>query len=252
VAPLSLQEEYDNSGLLIGNEDSFIDNALICLDVTPDVVQEAIDRQCGLIISHHPLIFRGLKKLTGSTYVETAVIQAIRNDVAVYAIHTNLDNVLQNGVNGKIAERLGLQDIRVLAPHPAELPGHGAGVVGSLPKALAEEEFLAFLQEAMDLKVIRHTPLKGEKVQKVAVCGGSGSLLLPHAIDSGADFYISADFKYHEFFDAEGRLVIADIGHYESERFTMDLLVDLIRLKFPTFAAHLTKTVTNPITNYPR
>lgn len=252
VAPLALQESYDNSGLLIGNAESTIENALISLDVTPAVVQEAIDRDCQLIIAHHPLIFRGLKRLTGSTYVEEAVIAAVKNDIAVYAIHTNLDNVLQNGVNGQIAGRIGLQNIQVLAPHPVDLDeGRGAGVVGTLANALEEAEFLAHLRKSMDLKVIRHTPLLGKRVRTVAICGGSGSFLLPRAIRSGAEFYVSADFKYHDFFDAEGRIVIADIGHFESERFTMDLLGDLIRTKFSTFAAHLTRTVTNPINFYP-
>lgn len=252
VAPLVLQESYDNSGLLIGNSESSIESALISLDVTPAVVKEAIDRQCGMIISHHPLIFRGLKRLTGNTYVEEAVIAAVRNDIAVYAIHTNLDNVLQNGVNGRIAGRIGLENIQVLSPHPVDRDeGRGAGVVGTLPNALEEADFLAHLKNSMDLKVIRHTPLLGRRVQRVAICGGSGSFLLPLAIRSGAEFFVSADFKYHDFFDAEGRIVVADIGHFESERFTMDLLADLIRTKFSTFAAHLTMTVTNPINFYP-
>ncbi len=252
IAPLSYQEEYDNSGLLIGDHDTLIDGAVICLDVTPAVVKEAIDRKCGLIIAHHPLIFRGLKRLTGTTPVEQSVIDAIRNDIAVYAIHTNLDNVLLNGVNGKIAERLGLHDITVLAPHEGgSIIGRGAGVVGILSEDISENEFLAHLKESMELKLIRHTQLLGNRVQRIAVCGGSGGFLLSKAIRSGAQFFVSADFKYHDFFDANGRIVIADIGHFESERFTMDLLVDLLRINFSTFAAHLTKTVTNPITYYP-
>jgi dinuclear metal center YbgI/SA1388 family protein len=250
IAPLSLQEEYDNSGLLIGSYEQQVESALITLDVTPEIVKEAIDKKCGLIISHHPLIFRGLKRITGQTYVEKAVALAIKNDIAVYAIHTNLDNVLKNGVNGKIAEKLGLQGVEVLSPSGDE-PGRGSGVVGGLPHLHSEKEFLEHLRDSMELKMIRHTPLTGQKVQKVAVCGGSGSFLLPRAMAAGAQFFVSADFKYHDFFNAEGRIVIADIGHFESERFTMDLLADLMRIKFPTFAPHLTEKVTNPITYYP-
>ena len=251
VAPLSLQEEYDNSGLLIGSADAEIASALICLDITPSVVKEAAGRKCPLIISHHPLIFRGLKKITGATYVEQAVIEAIRNDIAIYAIHTNLDNVLLYGVNGKIAQRIGLHDIKVLLPHPhVPSPDSGAGAVGVLSKTLSEGDFLAHLRQTMELKVIRHTPLLGNVVQKVAVCGGAGGFLLSEAIAAGAQFFVSADFKYHDFFNAERRIVIADIGHFESERFTMDLMAELIQIKFPTFAAHLTETVTNPITYY--
>jgi dinuclear metal center YbgI/SA1388 family protein len=252
VAPLSLQEDYDNSGLLVGDPDTRIRRALICLDATPAVVEEAVEKDCDLIISHHPIIFRGLKRLTGSTYVERTVIEAIRNDIALYAIHTNLDNVLIDGVNGKIARRLGLVDCTVLAPKAGEAEtGFGAGLVGNLPESLAEEAFLAWLRDKMELQVIRHTPLLGRPVQRVAVCGGSGSFLLPHAIASEAQVFVSGDFKYHEFFDADGRIVVADIGHFESERFTMDLIAELIQRKFPNFAAQLTTTVTNPITYYP-
>jgi len=251
VAPLSLQESYDNSGLLVGDPSAEVQSALICLDVTPAVVAEAIARNCGLIIGHHPVIFDGLKRLTGTTAVEQVVLKAIRHDIAIYAIHTNLDNVLQDGVNGRIADRLGLQDRAILAPKETALgSGYGAGMVGRLKSSLSEAAFLAFLHDKMDLNVIRHTQLLGKKVETVAVCGGSGSFLLPAAITSGAQVYVSADFKYHEFFDAEQKIVIADIGHFESERFTIDLIGDLIRRKFPNFAAQLTTTVTNPITYY--
>jgi dinuclear metal center YbgI/SA1388 family protein len=252
IAPLSIQEDYDNCGLLVGDADKVVWSALICLEVTPAVIDEAVEKDCDLIISHHPIIFRGLKKLTGKTYVERTVIEAIRNDIALYAIHTNLDNVLVDGVNGKIAGKLGLIDCSVLSPKPGDLgTGFGAGLVGNLPEPLAEEAFLAWLRDKMELQMIRHTPLLGHPVHRVAVCGGSGSFLLPEAIASGADVFISGDFKYHEFFDADGKIVVADIGHFESERFTMDLIADLIRRKFPNFAAQLTTTVTNPIIYYP-
>ena len=251
IAPLSLQESYDNSGLLVGDRNAEVDGALICLDVTPGVVEEAIMLGTGLIVGHHPLIFKGLKRLTGQSAVERAVIQAIRHDIAIYAIHTNLDNVLRDGVNGRIADRLGLASRSVLAPMDTPLgAGYGAGIVGQLSEPVPEEAFLAYLKEKMELRVIRHTPFLGQPVQTIAICGGSGSFLLPAAIDSGAGFYVSADFKYHDFFDADEKIVIADIGHFESERFTIDLIGDLIRRKFPNFAARLTTTVTNPITYY--
>src|SRR5690606_20213437 len=207
IAPLHLQEDYDNAGLLVGSLDDEVESTLICLDVTPAIVDEAIEKGCGLIIGHHPVIFRGLKRLTGETFVEKAVIQAIRHGIAIYAIHTNLDNILQDGVNGMIADRLGLTDRHVLAPR--EDPGMhdvGAGMVGTLPKSMSEGAFLDFLRVRMELRVIRHTRLLGVPVSKVAVCGGSGSFLLARAIASGAQVYVSADFKYHDFFDAEDRI----------------------------------------------
>jgi putative NIF3 family GTP cyclohydrolase 1 type 2 len=193
-----------------------------------------------------------LKRLTGSNYVERTVIEAIRNDIALYAIHTNLDNVLEDGVNGKIAARLGLNDCKVLVPKGLDQNlSYGAGIVGNLPESLAEEAFLAWLRDKMELQMIRHTPPLGRPVQRVAICGGSGSFLLQQAIAADAQIFVSGDFKYHEFFDADGRIVVADIGHFESERFTMDLIAELIQRKFPNFAAQLTTTVTNPITYYP-
>lgn len=252
IAPLALQEDYDNSGLLVGDHGAEIKSALVCLDVTPDIIAEAREKGCGLVIGHHPLIFRGLKRLTGDNHVQRAVMDAIRHGIAIYAIHTNLDNVLQDGVNGKIADRLGLEGRKVLAPKEMEGPeGIGAGVVGRLARPMPEAEFLAYLKERMELKVFRHTKLLGKEVQTVAVCGGSGAFLLPAAKAAGAQCYVSADFKYHDFFEAEENIFIADIGHFESERFTIELIGELIRRKFPNFAAQLTSTVTNPISYYP-
>lgn len=249
IAPLHLQESYDNSGLLIGDVTMEVNRVLISLDVTPDVIREAIDEGCNMVIAHHPLIFRGLKRLSGGTYVERAILLAIKHDIAVYAIHTNLDNVLRDGVNGRIADKLGLTGCLPLAPH--DEADRGAGVVGDLVQDMTEREFLAYLKERMELRVIRHTALTGERILRVAVCGGSGSFLLPRAVAAGARVFVSADFKYHDFFDADGCILVADIGHFESERFTMHLIHDLLQRKFPNFAAQLTTTVTNPITFYP-
>jgi len=352
VAPKPYQEPYDNSGLLTGNANTTLTGILLALDCIEDVVSEAIDKRCNLIIAHHPIIFKALKKLTGSNYVERTIIKAIKNDISIYAIHTNLDNV-HTGVNRKIAEKIGLQNLRILAPkkdtlsklvafipkaesqtvlealyqagagqignykncsfqvqgtgsfRPSEqanpaigklgeqtfvdeiraeviFPSRiekiilaalrkshtyeevayylstltndnqevGSGMIGELEKTVEPSEFLKRLKSNMQLKVIRHTALLKKSVKKVAICGGSGSFLLQKAINAGADFFVTADFKYHEFFDAENRITIADIGHYESEVFTKELLGELLTKKFPTFAVNFSGINTNPISYY--
>jgi dinuclear metal center YbgI/SA1388 family protein len=246
VAPPHLQESYDNAGLIVGHPDDAVSGVLFSLDATEAVVEEALVRGCNLVVSHHPIVFRGLKRFNGHTYVERVVMQAIRRGVALYAIHTNLDNVLYRGVNGKIAERLGLQEVRVLAPRP-QTPDWGAGAIGALPEPMDELAFLAHVKRAMQTGCVRHTALRGRPVQRVAVCGGAGSFLLADARRAGADAFVTADFKYHEFFDAEGELVIADVGHFESEQFTIELLRDIVQEKFATFALHLADTNTNPV-----
>lgn len=350
-APLNYQEDYDNSGLLTGNPDQEITGAMVALDCLEEVVDEAIAHNFNLVITHHPIVFKGLKKLTGKNYVERVLLKAIRNNIALYAIHTNLDSVV-NGVNGVICNRLGLQQAKILSPksgllkklvtfcplaqsgilrealfaagaghianysecsfnaegfgtfkagentdpftgvkglqhhepevrietifpsqlerkvllallenHPYEevaydiyplenkLDTVGAGMIGWLPDEMELTDFLHLVKDRMNVTLIRHTRHTGKKIKKVAVCGGSGSFLLNHALAAGADAFITADFKYHEFFDADGKLVIADIGHFESEQFTSDLLIDIIREKFPNFAIRLTEHNTNPI-NY--
>lgn len=243
IAPLSLQEDYDNSGLLIGNEDAEVNGVLICLDCTEEVLDEAIKKNCNLIIAHHPIIFHGLKKITGENYIARAVEKAIRNNISIYAIHTNLDNVI-NGVNEKICEKLGLTNCKILAVSPP-LKGVkgdvGSGMIGTLSKPSTEISFLKKIKKVMKASSLRHTALLGKKVSKVAVCGGSGSFLLNDAIASGADVFVTADFKYHQFFDAENKIVIADIGHYESEQFTKELLRDLLMENFSTFAPRFKK-----------
>ncbi|MEO6038169.1 MAG: Nif3-like dinuclear metal center hexameric protein [Saprospiraceae bacterium] len=246
VAPPHLQETYDNAGLLVGNDQTKLTGVLFCLDSTEAVIEEALRRGCNLIVAHHPIVFRGLKRLNGSNYVERTVIRAIRSDLAIYAIHTNLDNVHRQGVNSKIAEKLGLQNTRILAPRTA-LEGVGAGLLGELPHPFAETDFLQLVKRQFQTGCVRHTALLGKPVQRIAVCGGSGSFLLAEAQRAGADAFVTADFKYHEFFDADGRILITDVGHYESEQFTIELLYDIIREKFPTFALHCTDLNTNPV-----
>lgn len=352
IAPISYQEDYDNSGLITGQHQTQVRGVLVTLDCTEEVVDEAIREGANLIVAHHPIVFRGLKKLNGKNYVEKTVIKAIKNDIAIYAIHTNLDNV-HTGVNKRICEKLGLSNLKILAPkrgtlaklvtfvpaahvdqvaqalheagagnigdykqcsfriggtgtflptgdaqptvgkigklekvdetriemifptvhegtvlaalrknHPYEEVAYylsrlenenqevGSGMVGELAEAEEPIKFLERLKSSMNAKCVRHTRLGSGKIRKVAVCGGSGSFLLGAAIRSGADAFVTADFKYHEFFDAEDKIVIADIGHYESEQFTKELLSEVLREKFRTFAIIFSKTVTNPISYF--
>lgn len=250
IAPLNYQEGYDNSGLICGNWETEIKGALICLDSTEEIVEEAIQKGCNLIIAHHPIVFKGLKRFNGNNYVERTVIKAIKNDIAIYAIHTNLDNVFIKGVNEKIAEKLNLQNTAILAPKKEIVNPEqtiGAGIIGTLAEPMEEMAFLEHLKATMQTGCVRYTPLRNKMVHKVAVCGGSGSFLLSKAVQEKADIYITGDFKYHEFFDAEGRIIIADIGHFESEQFTIELLYELISGKFSNFALHCTEVNTNPV-----
>ncbi len=351
IAPASLQESYDNAGLLTGNEAWDCTGIITTLDATEAVVMEAIEKKCNLIVAHHPIIFSGLKKITGKNYIEKTIIAAIKNNIAIYAIHTNLDNIL-TGVNGKMADQLGLINRQILLPkkgmlkklvtfvplaqaenvrkvlfaagaghignysdcsfsvegegtfkggagtepfvgkpgqwhkekelrmemvfpawvensllkallavHPYEEvaydiftvdnkhQGIGSGLVAELAEPIGETEFLSLLKTAFGLKVVRHTALRDKPVKKIALCGGAGSFLIGAAVAAGADFYITGDVKYHEFFDANHQLVIADIGHFESEQYTIDLLFDILKEKFPNFAVLKTGVKTNPV-NY--
>ena len=350
IAPRALQESYDNSGLLVGNPNRDIDKVLISLDATEEVVDEAIAKGCGMIISHHPIIFGGLKSFTGKNYVERTVMAAIKNDVALYAIHTNLDNI-HTGVNRAIGEKLGVTNMEVLAPKKGLLkklvvfvleenkyavveamfaagggkvgeydecsfqikgtgtfrgsenanptvgeklvrqyeeevrvemilPAHkvngvvkamidahtyeevaydiyplenyhqqiGSGMVGQLKEPMYALDFLRKVKDTFG-GTVRYTSLMKDEISKIAWCGGSGSFLLPQAKASGADLFLTSDFKYHQFFDAENEIIVADIGHYENEQFTKELIAQVLIEKFPTFAILLTETNTNPI-NY--
>ena len=252
IAPVSFQESYDNAGLITGSPMTEITGVLTCLDAIETVVDEAIQLNCNVIVAHHPIVFRGLKKINGANYVERVLIKAIKNDIAIFAIHTNLDNVFYHGVNKIISNRLNLNDLEILDAKQGvfhENQKVGSGMIGLLPEPMNESSFFAYLKEKMDLKVIKHTHFLHKPIQKVAVCGGSGSFLLQKAIDQGAAIFITADFKYHEFFDSNNEIMIADIGHYESEQFTIELIKDLIIKKFSNFAVRSTRIITNPI-NY--
>lgn len=250
IAPPHLQETYDNSGLIVGNPYMEISGVTVCLDSTEAVVEEAIEAGHNVIVAHHPIVFSGLKRFTGSNYIERTIIKAIKNDIAIYSIHTNLDNVYAQGVNGKIADKLGLQETRILAPKFPDDPNIGAGMMGNLPREMGKEEFLALVKSAMKTDCVKYTKWLKPNVLNIAVCGGSGSFLLDQAITSGCDVFITSDFKYHQFFDADEKIVILDIGHYETEQFTIDLLVEIITDKFSNFAAHYTKVNTNPVNYY--
>ena len=262
VAPLALQESYDNSGLIVGGRDAEVTRALLCLDCTEAVVEEAIVKGCDIIIAHHPIVFGGLKRFTGGDYVQRTVIKAIQNNIAIYACHTNLDNVLRGGVNERIAQQLGFDVERVLRPIAADFGSFanqggfvdsevfrtaGAGVLCNLQKPMNVLDFLQHLKERMGAEVVKYTKCDIEVVGKVAICGGAGSFLIGDALRAGADAFITSDVKYHEFFDAQGKMLLCDIGHYESEKYTIDLFSNILSAKFPKFATIFAGTITNPI-----
>ncbi len=337
IAPPALQESYDNAGLIVGKPDRKITGVLVCLDSTEEVIQEAMQLGCNLVVAHHPIVFRGLKRFNGKNYIERAVMKAIKHKISIYAIHTNLDNVYHYGVNSMIAEKIGLSNTQVLVPkqtnkklitfadmdnsdairaalfeagageingsqqlsystvgastqdgkgfgqvklevtfpsylerkmiatlhhvHPSNQPVYdiitldnkntmvGSGMIGTLKKPMAALDFLKHLKQSMQVNCIKYTKTLGKKISKVALCGGSGGFLLKDAIAQKADIFITADYKYHEFFDANDQIIIADIGHYESEQFTIQLLDEIIKKKFRNFATHCTKVNTNPV-NY--
>lgn len=251
IAPLRFQENYDNSGLIVGQSDMQISSALISLDATEEVIEEAITKGCNLVISHHPIVFRGIKKFSENNYVHRAIIKAIKHDVALYAIHTNLDNVLRYGVNEKLAHKLKLNHVEVLKPHPSSKMETdyevGAGALGSLPTSMSSMTFINHVKNSLGIKQVRHTKALNQNIDRVAVCGGVGSFLLPSAKGAEAQAFVTADYKYHEFFDADDRILIVDVGHYESEYYTIELIHELLSKKFANFAAHYTKVITNPV-----
>jgi dinuclear metal center YbgI/SA1388 family protein len=247
-APRHYQEEYDNSGLIAGDITGECRGVLVCLDCTEEIIQEAIEKKCNLIVSHHPLIFRPLQRLHPEDGTGRALIAAIKADIAIYAIHTNLDNIL-SGVNATIADRLGLINRKILQPRTGQ-PDVGSGMIGDLRKEITEQQLLRDLKAAFNIPVIRHSPLTGKPVSRIALCGGSGSFLISSALEQLAGFFISADIRYHSFFEGEREMVIADIGHYESEQFTIDLLYQVILEKYPNFAVLKSGIVTNPVNYY--
>ena len=252
IAPLEIQEPYDNAGLLIGDEAMNITGALCTLDSTEEVIDEAIELGFNLVVAHHPIIFTGIKKFS-NYYVHRVIKKAIKNDIAIYAIHTNLDNVLKSGVNENIATVLGLENLKILRPKThSNFPERkmGSGVVGTFSIGKEEKELMDLIKAKLFCKVIKHTRLQDKKVHKMAICGGSGSFLLTDAISENVDVFLTSDFKYHEFFDADDKIVIMDIGHYETEHLTKKLLAEILSKKFSNFAAQYSKLNTNPVNYY--
>lgn len=247
-APLKYQESYDNSGLIVGDPEMEVNGAILSLDCTEEVVQEAIDNGLNMVIAHHPIVFSGLKKFNGKNYVERTVMKAIKNDIAIYAIHTNLDN-MPHGVNLKIGEKIGLKNLRILAPKSSE-ENIGSGMIGEFENEIPVEEFLRHVKMNLETGTIRYTDFLKETIKTVAFCGGSGSFLLNDAKQQNADVFMSSDFKYHQFFDAENEISIVDIGHFEAEQFTKELIHKEISEFFPKFALRFSGINTNPVNYY--
>lgn len=248
ASPLDLQESYDNSGLVVGHYDDEAKSALLCVDITEEVMDEAEALGANLVISHHPIIFDPIKKLNGANHVQRIVERAVRRGIALYACHTNLDNV-KGGMSYRLAQELGVDNLEVLAPCSPQGSGNGTGVIGELATKMDVEEFIVHMKKVLGLKVVRHSDILPGEACSVAVCTGSGASLIEIAAQAGADIYIAADFKYNDFFRADRRLTICDIGHFESEYCAIDLLYDIITKKLTTFALHKSVKARNPV-NY--
>ncbi|MBP3425776.1 MAG: Nif3-like dinuclear metal center hexameric protein [Rikenellaceae bacterium] len=244
-APLAYQESYDNSGLIVGRGDTEVSSAVVCVDATEAVIDEAVRLGAGLVISHHPIIFGGLKRLNSSCYVERVVEKAIREGVALYACHTNLDST-DGGMSHRVAEMLGLENLHMLESLPK---GNGFGVVGTLAEEIEVVEFIRKVRNVLNVGAVRYSQPASRTVRRVAVCTGSGGSLLGEAVAAGADVYVSADFKYNHFLDATGLVTIVDAGHFETEYCAINLICEVISKKIPTFALHKSKESHNPI-NY--
>ncbi|MDR1344318.1 MAG: Nif3-like dinuclear metal center hexameric protein [Tannerellaceae bacterium] len=241
-APLSLQEGYDNSGVQAGDVNREATAALLCLDVTEAVIDEALVRGCNLIISHHPLVFKPIKSLSGKTYIERCLIKACKHDITVYCAHTNLDNA-PRGVNYHLGMMLGLENMSALGEH-SDLTAQG--IVGELPSSEEAMSFLKRIKEILHAPCIRHSAYSGD-IRKVALCGGSGAFLIPQAIASKADVFITGEARYNDFYDVEDKILLAVAGHYESEICTKGVFHSIISKKFPTFVLHLSDADSNPV-----
>ena len=247
-APLSLQDSYDNAGLQIGlTEDAEATGALLCLDVTESVIDEAIDRGCNIIISHHPLLFRPCKSITGADYIERCVIKAIKNDIAIYSAHTNLDNA-KDGVNYRIANKLGLKNLKVLDPKREE-NGTGAGIIGTLSEPMEKDKFIRLVKNTFNASCIRFNSWTGTHIRNIALCGGAGAFLTSKAIKVGADAFITGEIGYHRFFGHENDILLIELGHFESEQYSIDILHEILKKANPNLKTYYTKVRTNPI-NY--
>lgn len=244
-APRNLQESYDNAGLQVGNPDSEVTAVLLCLDVTEEILSEALSRECNLIVSHHPLIFRGLKDLTGSNPTQRIVMEAIRKGISIYSAHTNLDSTW-DGVSHEMARRLNITEISVLEPQPSN-PRTGLGVVGNITPT-PKIEFLRKIKDTFKVQALRYSSQSPALViRKVALCGGAGASLIEAAVARKADILITGDVKYHDFTTFGHEIIIADIGHFESELCSREILFRIIHGSFPDLETYFSETETNPI-----
>ena len=243
-APLPLQEDWDNAGLQIGLTEAEASGALLCLDVNEDIVDEAIAKGCNIIVSHHPLLFRGLKCISGADYVQRSVIKAIKHDICIVSMHTNMDNA-RGGVNFKIAEKIGLDDVRFFAAKADE--DAGSGVVGVLPSPMNARDFIMLVKKAFGVECAMCNELLQRPVRKVAICGGAGDFLLPQAISEGADAFITGEMHYHVYFGNEQKIQICVIGHYQSEQFTSEIFKSIISEACGELPVYQAETNTNPI-----
>ena len=245
-APLPLQESWDNAGLQLGLTEAEVSGALLCLDVNEQIVDEAIAKGCNLIVSHHPLLFRGLKQISGADYVQRCVIKAIKHDIVIVSMHTNMDNAL-DGVNWKIAERLGLKDCKFFAQKAVDGIEAGSGVVGCLPSQMDSRAFIELVKNQFGVQCAQCNALLERPIRKVAICGGAGDFLLPDAIGEGADAFITGEMHYHQYFGYEQQIQICVIGHYQSEQYTSELLQELLAKECPDVRTTIVETNTNPI-----
>ncbi len=246
-APLPLQESWDNAGLQVGLTEADVSGVLLCLDVTEAVMDEALAEGCNLIVSHHPLLFHGIKQLTDGNMVNRCVIKAVKHDIAVVSMHTNMDNA-RNGVNWKIAEHMGLRNVRFMACKAvAENVEAGSGVVGELASAMAAADFISMVKERFGVKCAMCNELLERPVRKVAICGGAGDFLLDTAVEEGADAFVTGEMHYHQYFGYGQRIQICVTGHYESEQFTTEVFRDIIKSECPGVEVKTAHTNTNPI-----
>ena len=245
-APLRFQEDFDNAGIQVGDTQREVTGVLLCTDVSPAVIDEAVASRCNVIISHHPLIFHGLKKLVGGTPVQRMVAKAIKHDLVIYCAHTNMDNVPQ-GVSFKMAQKLGMTEVEILDAHATEgWPAVGSGVIGRV-EPMTARALLERVKATFEVGAVRCSGDLDRQVERVALCGGAGGFLIDKAVAAGAELFISADLRYHDFLDHNDRIVLADIGHYESEHFTKEIFYDIIQKKNPTFAVSFSKQEKNQI-----
>ena len=245
-APLPLQESWDNAGLQVGLTEAEVSGALLCLDVTCQIVDEAIQKGCNLIVSHHPLIFRKLARLTGEDYVQQVVMKAIANGIVIMSMHTNMDNA-RGGVNFKIAEKMGLHNVHFMSTNTIDGVECGSGVIGEFEEPMAADDFIILLKKAFCVECVEANQLLRRPIKTVAMCGGSGSFLLDEAVEAGADAFLTGEMHYHEYFGREQQIQIAVIGHYQSEQYTSEIFRDIIERECQGVKCFIAETCTNPI-----